>query len=411
MTVRFQAKRPIVRMFLQQMCFLLPGLGSALRLRRRVVSSKVIARVLPNYPLLLLWSALVLLVSPPLARAQSAAAQIKKEVANLSKAVQSKPESDEFWKDFKPRITPTLYQAQGALEAGRLYFALQELQEVKDQFQAGEYVDSHSDASKRGLPGFEAEWRRADRNLKAYEASYNTSRPEPLPAAVQSLAEVRWGRARTLYQASLAYGRAIGPEEGLYYLGESLEAAAFALRCKKLSFPKPLAQPMLRSFDSEIQSLQAEVRTAYQPPASIDHHRDFIKLNAEIKAAGELDASKLYYGALYEYLDALRQLASIGGNPIDESHADELRAQTRSLRQSLASSKTDTSIAEMFLERAEQELDSSPKDVSRLERLRDTKAILERVIPTYFQALATSEASAAPTSPQITVTLVRWPYT
>ena len=56
----------------------------------------------------------------------------------------------------------------------------------------------------------------------------------------------------------------------------------------------------------ELLALQQKANAAFQPPRSIDLHPRFIALNSTIKLARELDASKSYAGALYQYLEAAR---------------------------------------------------------------------------------------------------------
>jgi hypothetical protein len=117
-----------------------------------------------------------------------------------------------------------------------------------------------------------------------------------------------------------------------------------------------------------------------------------------LKLAGELDAQGRRAGALYEYLDALQQLAAIA--PAKKEPAESIESAARRL----AASPRDESLGLLFVERA-QSASGSPAGAGAV------AAILGEVLPAYHEALAPPPAAAALPAPAITVTLVRWPYT
>jgi hypothetical protein len=67
----------------------------------------------------------------------------------------------------------------------------------------------------------------------------------------------------------------------------------------------------------------------------------------------------------------------------------------------------DHSIARMALEGAQGEVASAPPGTSPAA----STAIVTDVLPRYFAALAPARPEAAKARSQVTVTLVRWPYT
>ena len=65
----------------------------------------------------------------------------------------------------------------------------------------------------------------------------------------------------------------------------------------------------------------------------------------------------------------------------------------------------DHSIAEIYLEAAESDLESNPADA------KVASAVVTAVLPRYFAALAPETPESQPAAARATVTRVRWPYT
>ncbi len=95
----------------------------------------------------------------------------------------------------------------------------------------------------------------------------------------------------------------------LYYAGEARAQAEFADFCYALDLPRKTAAFPLRSILPELQQLQTRVTAAYGQPGAVNYHASFIRLNATLKLAQELDAARLFAGALYVYLDATQEFA------------------------------------------------------------------------------------------------------
>src|SRR5690349_18598874 len=85
--------------------------------------------------------------------------------------------------------------------------------------------------------------------------------------------------------------------------------------------------PAVRSIRVEIDALQAELLTAYRPPASIDRHPEFIAASANLKEARELDGASRYYAALLRYLQAASRIARL--RPVPASLTDSAAVASR----------------------------------------------------------------------------------
>jgi hypothetical protein len=264
---------------------------------------------------------------------------------------------------------------------------------------------------KSGRSGFEKEWKRRDLQLADYSKRYQRMRWDGKPAALRAIAEASWVETRALLQASRPYAAATQIQYGLYYLGRSQGNADYAFFCQGLNLKAQKSTPRYRSLAPEIEVLQKRVIAAYQPPASIDHHSEFIQINAAIKTAKELDAAQLYFGSLYKYLEGIRLFAMLEAKSLEPGDAPKLAADTAEFRKTLADAEADSSIGEIFLERAESAIAGFNLDKSDPSKLKAARVALERVLPAYLAAVDKPLPAATPGGQVINVTLVRWPYT
>ena len=352
-----------------------------------------------------------MLAVPRIGWCQSAREQVQREITRLQEIIGSEPDSDQNWAQFKPEIVAILARANSALASQRIFMALEELGNADVELGAGESVTAGGTAAQRML-AFEAEWKRAGSALSDLEKRYGSASPGArIPAAVRALAEANLGQSRHLYEASLPYARATTIGDGLYYLGQARGAAEFAVFCAKLDFGVASQPPGMRSVEPEIAALEARIQSAYQPPLSLSHHREFIQISASVKTARELDDAKLYYGALYEYLPALRNFAALVLPSPGEQRIAAFQSDLAHARESFSSSGADSSIAELFLEQLSASLPDGQDAGSNTARWKTPVAILDSVIPAYLATLRAPVASAPAVAPVVTVTLVRWPYT
>lgn len=346
------------------------------------------------------------------AASQDASSQVRLEIARLERAVSGKPASDPDWKEAKTSLLGTLSQARRSLDAGRLYLSLEELEEARTSFRALETTKQGAGASKNGVPGFESEWRQARTALSALDGKARAHPWGTAPAALRALAETAEGQTTILLEASRSYAGITNAGAGFYYLGQAKAAAESAIFCSSLQSSRVAAPLPLRSVSPEIRQLQERTVAAFTPPRSIQLHTEFIRLNATIKLAGELDAAGLQAGALYQYLDAVGQLSRLDATSPDAARRSALRGEIAALDRQLRGSGADDSIARLFLERAEEHLAGSSKGAAPSgDDWKATAVLVERVLPAYFAFLKAAPAQNQRASQPITVTLVRWPYT
>jgi hypothetical protein len=358
---------------------------------------------------------LLALVTPAIAD-QGAPDKIKAEIEYLRKSLAAKPESDPKWKDARPEIGAALEQAADDVRGGRLYVSLEALSDALVSFRGFERATKKTEEqlSKEGLPGVEAVAKKARVDLAAFVQQHGRESSGNTPSVIRALSEKSEGEAANLIEGGWGFAvindtgdRADDLSSALYYLGRAeaqLELAAFY---ETLHLPRNRAPILLHSVSPELQSLQQRTTAAFQPPRSVERHADFIHLNATLKLAGELDAAERYAGALYQYLVAVEQFGKLDAVAPDAAKQSELKRALGKMRRELSASKQDSSIALLFLERAEARLAKSPS-------ADDWKAagiIVEQVLPAYAVALTSSGPQDHPAVAGVTVTLVRWPYT
>jgi hypothetical protein len=284
-----------------------------------------------------------------------------------------------------------LGRAEADLKAGRRLLATQRLVNARAELATAVYL-SQRPASQKSAAGFEAEWARMGKTMQAALAKPSGSTLQGVqPAALRALGEAAVPQVREYYEASLEYGRNTMPGNGLFYLGNSEGQRAVVEFARTLSTPSSLQAPPVRSLRGELDALEAELLKAYKPPASIDQHGAFITASSTLKEARELDAAGLRYGALLRYLQAAEQSAPLTGAV--KGAAGDLAA----LDARLSKGNVDHSLGRLFLEAAQ-------ADPSR------AAVIANDILPRYFAALEPGKPEPPRPAPQVTVTLVRWPY-
>jgi hypothetical protein len=301
-----------------------------------------------------------------------------------------------FMSELKSAVTPALTSADDALAKGRRSLALLRLGSVRSNLQPG--LATRADVTYQDIDAERAKLapRFAPAAIAAVANAKNTS------ALGRAFAQSSAMQARETFDASLVYGRATEPLFGDYYLQQGvayLDYAEFAAKAAA-SLGQGKA-PTLRSLAPDIHRLRDEMLAAYRPPLSIDRHSEFIGASSATKEALEYDAAGDHEAALLRYLQAAVRFASLRADlkPLDKA---ALAAQMDKARKDLADSRTDHSIGTLFLEVAESDGDSTRTIAS---------AVVEDVLPRYFAALQPARAVETRQPPELTVTLVRWPYT
>jgi hypothetical protein len=278
--------------------------------------------------------------------------------------------------------------------------ALQRFAAIRSDLEAAAYVNSRPAEQRKDMAKFEEEWKRVGGKLDLRPPSAAAVN-DLKPAAVRALAETALPQVRVFYEASLEYGRSTMPDSGLFYLGSAQAQRDFVPFARKLAQSSPRQSPPLRSLRPELDALEAELLAAYRPPASINRHPEFIGASSMLKEARELDAAKLYHGAMLRYLEAVRRTTQLRvTTPLER---DAIAAKLKEYEARVAAGPVDHSIAQFYVEAAASNLDSATPLAS---------AIVTETLPRYFAALQPAPAmKSAASAPAVTVTLIRWPYT
>jgi hypothetical protein len=329
------------------------------------------------------------------------------EIEHWSAFLRSDVASHGDWVGIKQGAQPQLTRAAQDLAHGRRLLALHRLVMARESLAIGVYLSQRPAEQRKDMARFEAEWGRMG---KVLQADLKPATPDVLagvqPAALRALGEAAHPQVREYYVASLDYGKSTTPDDGLYYIATAEADRQLLELCRRLSTPSALKPPPLRSLRPEIDALQSELYKAYRPPVSIDRHGTFITANATLKEARELDAAGLRYGALLRYLDAALIFAPLR-QPVPTLAPAELRKRLDEYAARLSTGGVDHSIGRMMLEGAQDEMASAAPGTSPAA----SAAIAADVLPRYFAALGPAKPEASKPKPQVTVTLVRWPYT
>jgi hypothetical protein len=345
---------------------------------------------------------------------QEAASRIKAETERLQQAAGNDAAAGRSWKSVQPDFARSLARAQQALRAGRLYLSLEELGQARNLFCVFEN-SPRTTTTKDGLSSFESAWKTTGLELAAFGNKARHRVWTGAPAAIRAMSEASQGKTMPMLEASRPYAYEMGEvDSGFYYLCAAREAAEFATFCHSLKLSRQAAVLGLRSVSPELRALQARTAAAFKPPRSIELHAQFIRLNATLKLAGELDASRLYAGALYKFLDAVQQfgmLESAAPAAPDPGKQSELRRHLAALHARLIASKQDASIAELFVQRAGSLVAPDRLPVASQDDWRNARVVVEQVLPSYFAVVRAAPAVERSLPNAVTVTLVRWPFT
>ena len=314
---------------------------------------------------------------------------------------------DPDWPQVKQVTLPAIDAAKQALRDGRRLWALQRLTAAEGYLAASQYVGSQSEADLKNAAALEAEWRRVGGVLRDDLGTPSATALDGVrPAAVRAVGEAALPQVKIYYDASLDYARNTMAESGYFYIGSALGQRDVVELCRQISRPTPGAPPPLRSLEPDLDRFQAELLAVYRPPAAIEKHDQFITASGALKEARELDAAGLRYGALLRYLQAAIRFAPLRppGTPLDRA---ELERRLRDLERRLSGSGRDDSIGRLFLEIAQADVQGAGPGKTA----DNAVAIVQDVMPRYFAALEPPRPEAPRPPPEVTVTLVRWPYT
>jgi hypothetical protein len=353
----------------------------------------------------------VLGVLPALVLCQEPKLQIKAEIDRLKQSLQEKPLKNPDFPDIDSAISAALNGAAEALDAGKFYLSLERLLQAEDLFLGARVAVDKADAVKSSFPAFETEWEKASQNLKTLNEEAHKKDWRSSPLALRAFSETAEGRSIPLLEGGRGFATSTKPSDGLFYTGQAQGEAYFAKFSSSVVLVGNSASFPLRSYLPELQKLQEKSNAAFKPPRSIELHSRFTALNSTLKLAEELDAQKLYAGALYQYLEATRHYGMLDASPLDAAHQSALKTDLASAQEKLAASKQDNSVAQLFLERAESQVAHADGSAPSADEWRSARVILDQVLPAYYAALKPASPLKQASGKTVDVTLVRWPYT
>ena len=334
-----------------------------------------------------LTAAALVLVAVSAGGADEPSVSLQRELARVRSQIgASVPEGE------RAALLQRLDRAEAAVKAQRTYQAFYLLEAPYDSAAAFAFVAS---ASAQRPHDFVKQWT----DLGAPKP--HSGKPGRVPAALDALAEAAEDRGPATYLASRPYAEDSGMEAGMYYLGESHAVMNYAAFVRAGQWPAVGRRPRFRSFASELEAFDREMTTSYETMARANHPT-YIRASAALKQARSLNDHGALEGALFEYLLSRYLFAPLRG-PAD---ADATRERIAAARATLPAAE-DHSIAELFIQFAEEGLSSGSADLRR-----GASAVLEDVVPAYRAAIApTAPAVTSHANAAVTITLVRWPFT
>lgn len=288
-----------------------------------------------------------------------------------------------------------LDRAKAALDAGRPLLALYLFEMPWESAKAWTFVKASNGITT--TDAFGRKWSELGEPHAASDATAGARRP----LLIDAIAAAAEARGATTYHASRPYGDDSGVEAGLYYLGESHAVMQFAAFARSLPWPAAGEAPRVRSIAPELNALDADMTTAYETMDRASHPT-YIVASAALKQARTLNDRGQYAGALLEYLLSQYIFAPLRGPAAQEATAERIAEIRRGLPAGV-----DHSVAELFLQLAGEGIAGSVPA-----QRRGAAAALDDVIPAYLRAIAPSTTADAPApSADVTITLVRWPFT
>ena len=345
------------------------------------------------------------------AAAQDEAAGIRAEIARLQQVLEDTPVMNPDFAQVGTMVKTALGNATRAADAGHLYLSLENLAQAEDLLGGARVIVGSAGLAKAESAEFESAWGAESVRLAARDREARERKWEKAPAAVRALAEAAQGKSIPLLDGARGFAIAKGPAEGLFYMGQAEGEADFARFCATLALTSGKKAFPLRSFLPELLALQARTNAVFQPPKSVDLHPRFIALNSAIKLAKELDSTRFYAGALYQYLEAVRHFGMLDQPSLDGAGQVRLKKNLAAARKKLTASPEDESIAQLFLERAESQTVHADGSPPGADEWRSARVVLDQVLPAHKAARRPASPQQEASGKSVEITLVRWPYT
>ena len=341
---------------------------------------------------------------------QAVTARVAAEIQRIEEAGKKAGPSDSALAGTVSAAQNSLKSAGDALKSEQLYLTLERLVQATDLSEGvGELASMGGTVTD--MTAFEAEWGKTSREIATLSGHVRARNWGRSPAAIRALSEAAIGRSVPLLDGGRGFAVAMGPKDGLFYLGEARGQAKFADFCGSIPLVRKKSAWAARSLLPELLALQTKADAAFQPPRSIEQHPRFIALNSTIKLARELDSTKSYNGSLYQYLEAVRHFAMLDAAPVETARQASLKAAIQAEMAKLTASARDDSIPQLFLQRAAAQTAHPDGSAPSADEWRSAQVILSEVLPAYAAAMKTAPSLTRTGGKTVDVTLVRWPYT
>jgi len=358
----------------------------------------------PGRAAILLGLALGLCLAVPGCRAEPPQAPIAAQIAGLERTLAK----------LKPgAVSDDLRAARQALSAGYLYASLYDLEGPMAELAAMQQL-----GAKRGeqdLDAFEKDWQAAGPGLRRRATGLTAAKLGALPAAVRALVEGAAAQSDVYYRAARLYGEHAGAPSGRYYLGIAQGHLDFALFAAGLAFP-PGERSAARSPEAAIAALDRRLVKSFDRPGATQRQGLFNDANSVLGFAGELTRQGKLDAGTQTYLDAALRIGLAETPAVAPSDAGRLARRSRELGERLAG-RADRSVGLLYWQLAQPGLAALAKGQTAAYGAKQAAVILDDVLPRYFAVSAgpagpeSGGAVAAAARQDVTVTLVRWPFT
>jgi hypothetical protein len=328
-------------------------------------------------------------------------------ISDWTRFIDAHPDSGEDWKQIRQICQPLLETARTSLAHRRRAMALSRVASAWPYLSAMRMIDSLRAAGPLDSATLAAEWRRMGSEL-APELAPPTAEAfaAARPAVARAIGEAARLQVRAFYEASRVYGDNTEPDAGLFYLGMARAARDLSQWTRTLTEPRAGPEPRFRSLTPEIEAFEHDMEAAYRPPASVEHHADFIAAHSALNDARSLENAGLVRGALLRYLQARLRFAPVRAS-VGALDTARVASHLATIARRIAAEGRDHSIASQFLEVAAADREASAPGAGSP----TATAIANDVLPAYFAAIGPPPPPRAERAPEATITLVRWPYT
>ena len=306
----------------------------------------------------------------------SAASRIDAEIARLEQTLASVEQSGALPEDVKGLVGAHRTALERATQAGTPAYKLYRLRDPFTGIETLAFLAKEKDSGK-SVADFERLW---SASRSRFEAAAPPARGTLL---TRGLAESATTRAERLFHASLPYAKASAPWSGVYYLGEAEGNVRFREFLQSLGAEEQGGEktPSREQITAMVEELERSTLAFFAGDVT---NQALIPVSVRLKESRELLDAKRLAGAMLLAVEARAALSRRGGPR--GSYPADAAVPAESVRSFLEGWAAD---------------EEPPMQAS-----------LRNDVTPFAGAMFATTAARAKTKPaQVTVTLVRWPYT